>query len=98
MSEVKKQHDEFLRNHRSKMEELRKPLHAAVKNMGSKSRALKEAKESPRMKFVKEANEKNRISNMTPVWKDRHERRHGRGKRTSLSERLASMREMGSQG
>jgi hypothetical protein len=33
--------------------------------------------ETPREKQIRERNEKSKIENMTPIWKDRHNRRHG---------------------
>ncbi len=48
--------------------------------MTPKHQALKrKVEESPRAREIRERNEKARISNMTPVWIDRHNRRHGKG-------------------
>lgn len=44
--------------------------------------------ETPRTKEIRERNETNRISNMKSVWRDRHERRHGGGGRTSKAQAL----------
>jgi hypothetical protein len=38
---------------------------------------LKLYMETLREKQIRETNESSRISNMTPLWKDRHNRRHG---------------------
>ncbi len=48
------------------------PLHTAL------SKKMGKHKESSRDIEIRETNEKNRLSNMTPVWKDRHNRRHGK--------------------
>jgi len=57
MNEVKKRHDEFLREHSRKMEKLREPLHKAVQHMGSKSKALIKLKQ-PRMLTPEESAER----------------------------------------
>lgn len=56
------------------------------------------------LRHVKSAEEGKRLNakfaaqGQAMISKSRHERRHNHGKRTSYAERLASMKEMGSQG
>ncbi len=48
-----------------------------AKHGSPKAKALHKSASSSREQEIKAMNEKSRIRNMTPIWKDRHQRRHG---------------------
>lgn len=61
-----------------------------------KKREARKHVPTEREKEVHEVNERSRISNMTPIWKDRHERRHGKKSKYdhSLKGRLEHIKRM----
>ena len=62
--------------------------------MTAKDHALDKAKESPRSKQIRETNERVSRENSQMVAKGRHERKHGKGHKTSLAERQEFIRQM----